>query len=182
MVLVHPSTTKIKLIGLTSRHPELAKSAVTGVPIVNTGVAKGCSLAHSAHHHHHVQTAHGADHHHHSLTELLDLAEILRGALKLDPCLPVRSTLEEACYLLGATHKIDRTDFLADRARQCVEIVRAIQEEKKHPAATAKPAKAGRRPAAKSKATAKVAPAAAKTRATAKVAPAMPTAATRQKL
>merc|ERR1719434_83446 len=100
----------------------------------------------------------------------MHLAEVLRGALNIDPCLPLRCTLEEACYRLSSSGKVDKTAFLLDRARQCVEVVRAIQEKTAAAgaAATSNKAKAGAKP----KSAAKAKPAAAK----AKSAGAMPAA------
>ena len=151
----------IKLIGPATNHPELEKRAVDAVPIV-APVELRPPLQSGTHH---SQTAH--DRRHHSQTELINLAEILRSALEIDPRLPVRCTLEEACYRLSASGKIDKTAFLVDRAWQCVEVVRAIQEKKQKAAAAAvaTPKKADKlatkvKPGAKAKPAAKARPAA----------------------
>ena len=164
-------------IGPCSAHPALAKLAVRAEPM-HQATAPRLVQHHGPHaphhhgphapHHHgpHAPHHHGTAHHHHHgphaphqhHQDLIDTAEFLRKALKIDASLPVRSTIEEACYRLSglawASGKIDKSAPIVERAMQCEQIVRERQEANRAKAEAAKNQKAKCKAAPKRKQTA----------------------------
>ena len=152
-VLIVP-TKDVKLIGLVSLHPKMAKRAVQGIPlnrVQESPLAKAADPVKAPIHDSHEHARQHALHHH--PLALLDMVDFLRSALNIDPGLPVRCTIEEACFRLGNTGRIDRCAMLFTRAQMCVDTVRAVEAAKAAKAANAAKVPARRKAAPKRKPT-----------------------------